>query len=292
MAGIHVKVWPKCGHEVLMGIRSKHLNSIPPAIYHRQLWRWRRDLNPRTVLAVTRFRGVLLRPLGHATAEQLTESATVHPNRWRAKKASSGAAHSPASTPPRTAGRWLSRRSRTTSHSDPTAPVLGSRAPHTSRSMRASTRAPAHMIHGSTVTASVAPSSRHPSPSTPAAARIARTSACAVGSPKASRAFTARASSVPSAPLTTAPIGTSRGPAVAATASAVRIRSSSVVTDRGDGGDPLRPAPPRLRSPTGPDGGDPLRPAPPRLRSPTEAVDHRRQLLSETHFTGDAAQLL
>jgi DNA helicase-2/ATP-dependent DNA helicase PcrA len=34
-----------------------------------------------------------------------------------------------------------------------------------------------------------------------------------------------------------------------------------------DGGDPLRPAPPRLRSPL-PDGGDPLRPAPPRLRSP------------------------
>src|SRR5271156_3980441 len=171
MAGIHVKVWPKCGHEVLMGIRSKHLNSIPPAIYHRQLWRWRRDLNPRTVLAVTRFRGVLLRPLGHATAEQLTEPATVHPNRWRAKKASSGATHSTASTPPCTAGRWLSRRSRTTSHSDPTAPVLGSQAPNTSRSMRASTRAPAHMVHGSTVTASVAPSSRHPSPSTPAAAR-------------------------------------------------------------------------------------------------------------------------
>lgn len=63
------------------------------------------DLNPRTVLAVTRFRGVLLRPLGHATAVKLTESAHPHPNRWRAKKASSGAAHSCASTPPRTSGR-------------------------------------------------------------------------------------------------------------------------------------------------------------------------------------------
>src|ERR1700759_5879128 len=70
-----------------------------------QAWRWRRDLNPRTVLAVTRFRGVLLRPLGHATAEQLTEPPATHPNRCRAKKASSGAAHSAASTPPRTAGR-------------------------------------------------------------------------------------------------------------------------------------------------------------------------------------------
>lgn len=42
------------------------------------------------MLAVTRFRGVLLRPLGHATAVKLTESAHPHPNRWRAKKASSG----------------------------------------------------------------------------------------------------------------------------------------------------------------------------------------------------------
>ncbi|TWS91188.1 gamma-glutamyl-gamma-aminobutyrate hydrolase family protein, partial [Mycobacterium tuberculosis] len=36
---------------------------------------------------------------------------------------------------------------------------------------------------------------------------------------------------------------------------------------RSDGGDPLRPASPRLRSPVS-DGGDPLRPASPRLRSP------------------------
>lgn len=60
----------------------------------QKIWRWRRDLNPRTVFAVTRFRGVLLRPLGHATVEQLTEPAAPHPNRWRAKNASSGAAHS------------------------------------------------------------------------------------------------------------------------------------------------------------------------------------------------------
>jgi hypothetical protein len=35
-------------------------------------WRWRRDLNPRRALTLTRFRGVLLRPLGHATAEKNT----------------------------------------------------------------------------------------------------------------------------------------------------------------------------------------------------------------------------
>jgi hypothetical protein len=68
--------------------------SLSPAVIGVETWRWRRDLNPRTVLAVTRFRGVLLRPLGHATAVQLTEPGGAHPNRWRAKKASSGAAHS------------------------------------------------------------------------------------------------------------------------------------------------------------------------------------------------------
>src|SRR5438270_8689977 len=39
------------------------------------------------------------------------------------------AAHSSAKTPDTTSGRWLSRRSRTTSHSDPTAPAFGSAAP-------------------------------------------------------------------------------------------------------------------------------------------------------------------
>src|SRR2546423_4135239 len=34
--------------------------------------RWRRDLNPRRGHPLTRFRGVLLRPLGHTTAEKGT----------------------------------------------------------------------------------------------------------------------------------------------------------------------------------------------------------------------------
>jgi hypothetical protein len=58
----------------------------------------------------------------------------------------------------------LSLRSRTTSHSEPTAPVLGSHAPKTNRATRAATRAPAHIVHGSTVTAKVQPVSRQPSP--------------------------------------------------------------------------------------------------------------------------------
>src|SRR6185436_9301212 len=35
-------------------------------------WRWRWDLNPRRSCPLTRFRGVLLRPLGHATADEVT----------------------------------------------------------------------------------------------------------------------------------------------------------------------------------------------------------------------------
>jgi hypothetical protein len=39
-------------------------------------WRWRWDLNPRWACTHTRFRGVLLRPLGHATAGEATRATT------------------------------------------------------------------------------------------------------------------------------------------------------------------------------------------------------------------------
>ncbi len=42
-------------------------------------WRWRWDLNPRWSYPHTRFRGVLLRPLGHATAGQITRRSTPGP---------------------------------------------------------------------------------------------------------------------------------------------------------------------------------------------------------------------
>lgn len=44
----------------------------PTAASHpRQITkRWRRDLNPRTVLAVSRFQGECIRPLCHATADK------------------------------------------------------------------------------------------------------------------------------------------------------------------------------------------------------------------------------
>src|SRR5699024_500070 len=40
----------------------------------RRPWRWRWDLNPRWASTHKRFRGVLLMPLGHATAEHCTRS--------------------------------------------------------------------------------------------------------------------------------------------------------------------------------------------------------------------------
>ena len=63
--------------------------------------------------------------------------------------------HSASRMPPRTSTRWFSRGSRTTSKSEATAPALGSYAPKTSRATRASTSAPAHMVHGSSVTTRV-----------------------------------------------------------------------------------------------------------------------------------------
>ena len=44
-------------------------------------WRWRWDLNPRWACTHTRFRGVLLRPLGHATAGEVTGRARTARNR-------------------------------------------------------------------------------------------------------------------------------------------------------------------------------------------------------------------
>ena len=94
----------------------------------------------------------------------------------------------PRGCPPRTSTRWLRRGSRTTSNSDATAPALGSYAPNTSRSTRASTSAPAHIVQGSRVTTRVWPSSRH-SRCRSAARRSASTSAWAVGSPVSSRSL-------------------------------------------------------------------------------------------------------
>src|SRR5665811_692736 len=124
----------------------------------RTPWRWRWDLNPRWSSPHTRFRGVLLRPLGHATADEdtgperaaQTDQARGPPRaqRWRSKNSRISSPHSACRTPPTTSTRWLSRRSRGMSQSEPHAPAFGSHAPSTNRWIRASTVAPAHIAHG------------------------------------------------------------------------------------------------------------------------------------------------
>jgi hypothetical protein len=51
----------------MLGQKTVGLMRIP--------WRWRWDLNPRWSFLHTRFRGVLLRPLGHATTGEDTSEA-------------------------------------------------------------------------------------------------------------------------------------------------------------------------------------------------------------------------
>src|SRR5699024_1070647 len=157
--------------------------------------------------------------------DPVTDCSVGH--RRERKNSSSGAAHSTSSTPPRTSGRWTRRRSRTTSHRDPQAPVRGSQAPKTRWPTRAATAAPAHMVHGSSVTTSVQSSSRQPSPRELAAARSASTSAWANGPPSASRRLVAAASSRPSGLRTRAPTRTSPAGVRAATSRAPRTSASA-----------------------------------------------------------------
>src|SRR6185312_8007124 len=96
--------------------------------------------------------------------------------------------HSSASSPDWTAGRWLSRGSARMSSTLPEAPALGSVVPKTTRGTRASTIAPAHMAHGSSVTYSTESSTRQ-LPRAWAAARRAIISAWAVGSSRSSRSL-------------------------------------------------------------------------------------------------------
>src|SRR4051794_15452357 len=88
------------------------------------------------------------------------------------------------------------------------------------------------MVQGSSVTTSVQPASRQPSPCTAAAARSASTSACAVGSARFSRSLAASASTAPPGARTTAPIGVSPHSCAAAASSSARpiAASSSAVT--------------------------------------------------------------
>ena len=81
-------------------------------------WRWRWDLNPRWACTHTRFRGVLLRPLGHATAGEITGGDSAPPNRTEGSsegpdRSRRAAARGPVRRPrPGPAGRTVRRRRR------------------------------------------------------------------------------------------------------------------------------------------------------------------------------------
>ncbi len=131
----------------------------------------------RTPATTLRWRGSPVRGRVYARGRARTGLGRGHlGRRGDRKNSSSSAVDSSASTPLTTSGRWFRRRSRTTSQRLPTAPALSSYAPNTTRATRASTAAPAHIVHGSSVTTSVQPSSRH-SPRAAAASRRATTSA-------------------------------------------------------------------------------------------------------------------
>ena len=109
--------------------------------------------------AIVRLDPTTLRPTPWTAAAREVGRAAAQAGGRKKSRISGGALR--LQHPAYTSGRWLSRRSRTTSHSDPTAPVFGSQAPNTTVETRASTSAPAHIVHGSRVTTSVQPSSRH-----------------------------------------------------------------------------------------------------------------------------------
>ena len=112
-------------------------------------------------------------------------------------------------TPATTSTRWFSLSSVVIWYSVWTAPALGSAAPYTSRPTRAFTISPAHMGHGSSVTASVQWFSLQ-SPMRLAAARMAMCSACAAGSLSISRRLEPSPTTSPeSVSYTTAPTGAS-----------------------------------------------------------------------------------
>ena len=105
--------------------------------------RWRWDLNPRRSCPLTRFRGVLLRPLGHATAEEVTGRKAAGPNRAEPRRRPQGAwrTRSPAARRSLQAGGSDGGRGRRPTACRPR-PSPRFQAPNTTRVTRASTRAP------------------------------------------------------------------------------------------------------------------------------------------------------
>ena len=143
-------------------------------------------MNPRLGFPNTRFRGALLRPLGHATVGDYTRGPNQFLNYlfW-AKNCVNNSAHSCSKTPEITSTLCSALGSRIKSHTEPQAPAFSSQAPKTSYEILAAIIAPAHITHGSRVTTKVH-SSKRQAPIDLEAALIATISACPSGSLRSS----------------------------------------------------------------------------------------------------------
>ena len=143
-----------------------------PRIARCEKWRRGGDSNPRSTCALTGFRNRAIQPLWHLSARvsawgrrddwstdpadptkhfnsarRETDGAARHDRRARKKSLSRSALRS-APTPSHTVHRWFDRSSSSTVASERTAPNFGSRAPKTTRWIRACRIAPAHMKQG------------------------------------------------------------------------------------------------------------------------------------------------
>jgi hypothetical protein len=165
-------------------------------------WRWRWDLNPRRCCHLTRFRGVLLRPLGHATAGRSYRSPRRAPHRFRgvasrrcpAKKL----AAVPRSAPPAPRRRPPSVVQPAVADDVPhraRRPRFGVPGPNTSRSTRA---APCARAHRARLQRDHQRAPGQPPAAEPAAACAAQHLGVRGRVAVASRAFAARATATPS----------------------------------------------------------------------------------------------
>ena len=102
-------VWQPNGRRSVREDEPPEERGTPPVARAGQggEWRWRWDLNPRWACTHTRFRGVLLRPLGHATAGECTRRRLRPPNRNRVQSAGSSGGRGRSR---RAAGRGPERR--------------------------------------------------------------------------------------------------------------------------------------------------------------------------------------
>ena len=167
------------------------------------VWRWRWDLNPRWSYPHTRFRGVLLRPLGHATAGKATGAAAPRRNR------AAGRAHSSCADPADHLDAVV--RARVAGHVPDRAagPGLGVEgAEHAYRHAGQHHRPGAHDARLERDDEGAADrAARTPAPGPPRGSR--RSPRGRSGPPSASRTLCPSPMTSPSGPTTTAPTGTS-----------------------------------------------------------------------------------